>query len=74
MADVKSKVCRSDLKSKVLPCAFLTDVLCSFRKSEEFGIMDRCLKCKHYLRFMAEMQAAEEKEDAEFFEESEPGE
>jgi len=46
---------------KVLPCAFLPDVLCSFRKSEKFGIMDRCFKCSHYLRFMCEMDEEDER-------------
>lgn len=47
---------------KPLSCLFLLDVLCSFRKSEKvFGIMDRCLKCKHYLEFLKEMQEEDEK-------------
>ena len=41
-------------------------VFCSYRKSEEFGtIIHRCLKCRHYLEFVREMEA---EEDA-FFEE-----
>ena len=47
---------------KPLSCLFALDVLCSFRKSEKvFGIMDRCLKCLHYLRFLEEMAEEDEK-------------
>jgi len=53
------------MSPKALHCLFLLDVLCSFRKSEKvFGIMNRCLKCKHYFRFLKEM----EEEEDEFFE------
>lgn len=56
----------SDFKhGKILSCMFLSDVLCSFRKSEEFGVMNRCLKCPHYQRFLREM----EEEEEEFWEE-----
>ena len=54
-----------DVKRKILSCLFLLDVLCSYRKTEGFGVMDRCLKCPHYFRFVREM---EEEEEA-FFEE-----
>ena len=41
---------------KPLSCLFLLDVLCSHVKAERsVGIMDRCLKCKHYLEFLNEM-------------------
>ena len=50
---------------KLLTCAFLTDVLCQFRKTEKFAIMDRCLKCPHYLRFMEEMDEEDEKDNRE---------
>ena len=48
---------------KILPCLFLLDVkVCSFRKSEKFvGLMDRCLKCPHYLKFLDEMAEEDEK-------------
>ena len=36
---------------KVLSCVFLLDVLCSFRKTEGFGIMDKCLSCSRYEEF-----------------------
>ena len=40
----------------------MLDVLCSFRKSEKvFGIMDRCLKCRHYHAFLREMAEQDEK-------------
>jgi len=55
------------VKKKLLSCLFLLDVLCSFRKSEQFAIMDRCFSCKHYFRFVEEM----EQEEEEFFEEAE---
>lgn len=48
-------------------CVFLDDVLCSYRKSEEFGVMERCFRCPHYRRFIREM----DKEEEEFFEEVE---
>lgn len=50
---------------KLLSCVFLPEVLCSFRKSEHFAIMERCLKCSQYRRFEKEM----ENEEEEFFEE-----
>jgi hypothetical protein len=51
-----------DVGSKVLPCLFLGhEVLCSFRKDEKGAVMDRCLKCSHYLRFMAEMEEEDER-------------
>ena len=55
------------MSSKLLSCMFAPNVFCSFRKTEKFGIMDRCLKCKHYFRFLGEM----EEEEAQFFEEAE---
>ena len=50
--------------AKPLSCVFFDDVICSFRKGERgVRIMDRCLKCRHYVRFLREM----EKEEDEFF-------
>lgn len=54
-----------DVKPKVLSCLFLRDVLCSHRKNEGYGVMDRCMKCRHYETFLREMDA----EDEEFWEE-----
>jgi len=54
-------------EKKLLSCVLLPDVLCSFRESEQFGVMNRCLKCPHYFRFLKEMDEEEE----EFFEEAE---
>ena len=52
----------SNTVKKSLSCLFLLDVLCSFRKSEKkFGIMDRCLKCEHYKRFLKEMAEEDER-------------
>ena len=45
---------------KILPCVFDKKVLCSFRKSLKFGIMDRCFSCRHhtdFIRFMEEQDA-----------------
>ena len=48
--------------SKLLSCVFYDDVLCSYVKSEKFvGVMDRCLKCRHYLRFLEEMAEEDKK-------------
>ena len=53
---------------KPLSCLFMLDVLCSYVKTEKsVGVMDRCLKCGHYARFLREMA----KEEEEFFEEVE---
>ena len=57
----------SHSEKKLLFCLFLVDVLCSFRKSEKFYIMNRCFECPHYKRFLKEMQDEED----EFFEECE---
>ena len=48
-------------EKKLLSCLFLSDVLCSYRKYEQLGIMDRCLKCAHYERFMNQMDAEDQK-------------
>jgi len=47
---------------KVLSCVFWSDVLCSFRKSEQFAIMERCLRCPHLARFEREMGEEDERE------------
>ena len=52
---------KSTVKKKLLSCFFLPDVLCSYRKTEEFGVMNRCQKCAHYARFWQEMDEEEEK-------------
>jgi len=46
---------------KVLPCLFLLDVLCSYRKDEGFGVMARCFECSQYKRFMREMADEDER-------------
>ena len=56
----KSSVSKAS-SDKVLSCMFLDDVLCSFRKSEKFGVMDRCMKCRHYEEFLREMDEEDEK-------------
>ena len=49
------------MSSKPLSCMFKLKVLCSFRKSEKFGVMDRCLKCRYYEEFLREMAEEDEK-------------
>jgi len=49
------------VESKILACLFMLDVLCSFRKSLKFGLMDRCMKCSHYFRFLRVMAEEDEK-------------
>lgn len=53
------------MKSPVLKCVFWDDVLCSFRKSEKFTVMNRCFSCPHYLRFMREMDDEDRRLDDE---------
>ena len=54
-------MCLTSVKEKLLSCMFFSDILCSFRKSEKFGVMDRCLKCPHYFRFLREMEEEDER-------------
>jgi hypothetical protein len=42
-------------------CFFSNDVVCSWRKSDKFGVMDRCLKCKHYQEFLRVMDEEDQK-------------
>jgi len=54
------------MQVKALPCIFVLNVLCSFRKdAEDFRPMQRCFTCSHYFRFLREM----EEEESKFFEE-----
>ena len=56
------------LQVKALPCIFLLDVLCSWRKdAEDFRPMERCFTCKFYLKFARDL----EKEEEKFFDEVE---
>ena len=50
-----------DVKPKLLHCFFWLDVFCSYVKTEQFGIMDRCMRCSHYLRFLRVMAEEDEK-------------
>ena len=50
---------------KLPSCVFFDDVLCSFRKSEKSGIMNRCFDCRYYKKFVEE----KEKEEEEFWRE-----
>lgn len=56
---------------KGLSCVLRKDVLCSYRKVETSGFMDRCFSCREYSRFMREMDAQDEAEDAAFLAEFE---
>lgn len=48
----------------MLPCGFLSDVLCSYRKSEVFSVIQgRCEKCEHFARFMKEMDEEDKASD-----------
>ena len=49
------------VKKKLFSCFFLRDVLCSFRKNENSGFMNRCSKCPHYERFLREMDEEDER-------------
>jgi len=60
MVDVDRAVDSSVQEGKVLSCMFYDDILCSYRKSEKFGVMDRCLKCRHYEEFLREMEEFED--------------
>ena len=46
---------------KIFSCLFLLDVLCSFRESERYGVMDRCIGCCHYKEFLRIMAVEDEK-------------
>lgn len=50
---------------KLLPCLFLDNLFCSYRKSEKFTVMARCFECPHYLRLMREMDEEDERVMAE---------
>jgi len=52
-------------RRKFLSCLFSSHVPCSFRKSEKFGIMSRCLRCRHHTNFLREMDEEDERETAE---------
>lgn len=60
MVDVKSKVCRDSHDLKLFQCFFSPQTLCSYRKTEQFSVMERCFSCPEYKRFGAEMEREEE--------------
>ena len=49
------------MSKKPLSCLFLLDVLCSYRKNEGYGVMDKCMRCRHYETFLREMDAEDAK-------------
>jgi hypothetical protein len=53
------------MSSKLLPCLFESDVMCSHVHETNFGVIHRCLNCKFYFDYCREMEAEED----EFFEE-----
>ena len=57
----KNRVTSSDGSAKVFKCVFFDDVLCSFRKSEKFAILDQCAKCPYHSRFEHEMDEEDQK-------------
>lgn len=49
------------MSPKLLLCIFLDNIFCSFVNREGLtGVMARCTRCSHYLRFMAELEAEED--------------
>lgn len=57
----------------VLPCVFVDDVLCSYRKTMRPCLMERCWKCRYFKRFNREMLGADEKVMDEIEEEHRTG-
>lgn len=49
------------MQAKLLTCIFFLDVLCSHRKTDDSRLMERCLECPEYARFLREMEEEEEK-------------
>jgi len=47
--------------NKVFSCLFLLDILCSYRKTEKLGVMDRCLNCRYYREFLCIMDEEDQK-------------
>jgi hypothetical protein len=52
---MSDSVSNGSSKNPLLRCVFLNDVLCSFRKSDKFTILDKCSNCPHFTRFEREM-------------------
>ena len=69
----KNRVTSSDGSAKVFKCSFFGDVLCSFRKSKKFAILDQCFKCPHYSRFEREMDEEDQRVMDEIDEERRTG-
>ena len=62
MVDGQPKVSSKHKEPKILSCLFMLGVLCSYVKSEKsVGVMDRCMKCRHYHAFLREMAEEDEK-------------
>ena len=47
-------------EKKLFTCFFLSDVLCSWRKTEHFGVMSRCFSCPFFLKFQRKLEEEEE--------------
>ena len=52
-------------RKKLFSCVFSSHASCSFRKSEKFGIMNRCLRCGHHRNSLREMDEEDARETAE---------
>ena len=50
---------------KFLPCVLDSSVSCSYRKSMESGVMQRCFRCSIYQKFMKKMDEEDREVDAE---------
>lgn len=53
------------VEPRILSCVFRSDVLCSYRKTEGYYVMDRCMRCRHYEEFMREMEEEDDRVMAE---------
>jgi hypothetical protein len=57
-----SRIDFDSLFCKAFSCLFSPDVVCSYVKSDKFvGVMNRCMKCRHYEEFLREMDEEDEK-------------
>ena len=53
---------KGDFKaSKLLSCLLLEDVFCSFVKYGKVGLMDRCMTCVYYKRFLDRMDSEDQR-------------
>jgi len=63
----RARTRKSNVRQPALvPCVFLLDVMCSFRRSEKVSYMDRCSNCPQFKRFEREMDEEDKKTMDEF--------